>query len=213
MWAGSSGSGGKKISKKAADALDRSVRPDGARREDASALELDQARTTYLPTSEEKPLWELDREENDRMGRALDLAVRSSETIESPSSASGGIWSAFSNSYVGNMIQHVTGGKVLTHEDLEPVLREMKEILQAKNVASEIANSVCDSVQLALVGKRMESFTAIRSVVLTALRSAVERILTPHSSTDVLRGILDSKAEGRIYTIVFVGVNGVGKCH
>jgi signal recognition particle receptor subunit alpha len=211
VWAGSGGAGGKKISKKAASALDRSARPDGANSEEASALELDQARTTYLPTSEEKPMWELDREENERLGRALDAAARSSSSGESSSSDGGGIWSALSNSYVGNIIQHVTGGKILTDEDLEPVLREMKEILQAKNVALEIANSVCDSVQTALVGKRMESFTAIRSVVLTALRSAVERILTPHSSTDVLRGILDAKAEGRIYTIVFVGVNGVGE--
>jgi signal recognition particle receptor subunit alpha len=44
-----------------------------------------------------------------------------------------------------------------------------------------------------------------------ALEDAVLRVLTPARSTDILREALDAKAAGRPYTIVFVGVNGVGK--
>jgi signal recognition particle receptor subunit alpha len=62
-----------------------------------------------------------------------------------------------------------------------------------------------------LVGQRLESFTRIATVVRKALEAALLRILTPKKSTDVLREILDAKAAGRAYSIVFVGVNGVGK--
>jgi hypothetical protein len=86
-----------------------------------------------------------------------------------------------------------------------------------------------------LVGQRLESFTRcgrktrlknskwrfcscvlflffrISTVVRKALEAALLRILTPKKSTDVLREILDAKAAGRAYSIVFVGVNGVGK--
>lgn len=202
-WAGG------KVSKKDAAGLDRSRQTGG---EEGDAYELEQARSTYLPASGEKPMWELDQEENERLGRALQAVAEDGAPDTEDAPSGGGLWSAFTNSYVGSMIQHVTGGKVLTEEDLDPVLKEMREILQSKNVASEIAISVCDSVKTALIGKKLESFTKVRSVVLSALRNAVERILTPHSSTDVLRGILDAKAAGRMFSIVFVGVNGVGKC-
>lgn len=81
----------------------------------------------------------------------------------------------------------------------------------SKNVASEVADELCESVVTTLVGQRLESFTRITTVVRKALESALLRILTPKKSTDVLREILDAKAAGRAYSIVFVGVNGVGK--
>ena len=74
-----------------------------------------------------------------------------------------------------------------------------------------MAEDLCESVVKTLLGKRLESFTRISTVVREALESAVLRILTPKKSTDVLREVLAARAEGRTYTIVFVGVNGVGK--
>lgn len=83
--------------------------------------------------------------------------------------------------------------------------------LISKNVASEVADELCESVITTLVGQRLESFTRVTTVVRKALEAALLRILTPKKSTDVLREILDAKAAGRAYSIVFVGVNGVGK--
>lgn len=83
--------------------------------------------------------------------------------------------------------------------------------LISKNVASEVADELCESVVTTLVGQRLESFTRVTTVVRKALEAALLRILTPKKSTDVLREILDAKAAGRAYSIVFVGVNGVGK--
>lgn len=44
-----------------------------------------------------------------------------------------------------------------------------------------------------------------------ALTEAIEQILTPKRSIDVLRAALQAKAAGKVYSIVFLGVNGVGK--
>ena len=70
---------------------------------------------------------------------------------------------------------------------------------------------VCDSVAAGLVGQRLGGFTRISSAVRSAVEGALTRILTPKRSIDILRDIAAAKAKGRPYTIVFVGVNGVGK--
>ncbi len=62
-----------------------------------------------------------------------------------------------------------------------------------------------------LVGQKLGGFTGISSAVRTAVEGALTRILTPKRSIDILRDIAAAKAKGKPYTIVFVGVNGVGK--
>ena len=46
---------------------------------------------------------------------------------------------SFSKSYLGDFLQTITGNKTLDAADLEPIMVKMKENLQAKNVAHEIA--------------------------------------------------------------------------
>jgi hypothetical protein len=55
------------------------------------------------------------------------------------------------------------------------------------------------------------SFTRVSTAVRSALEEALTRILTPKRSIDVLREVRAVRGRGRPYTIVFVGVNGVGK--
>ena len=62
-----------------------------------------------------------------------------------------------------------------------------------------------------LIGQKLESFTRITSAVRRAVEEALTRILTPRRSIDILREVQAAKARGKPYTIVFVGVNGVGK--
>ena len=62
-----------------------------------------------------------------------------------------------------------------------------------------------------LVGQKLAGFTGISAAVKSAVEGALTRILTPKRSIDILREIAAAKAKGRPYTIVFVGVNGVGK--
>jgi signal recognition particle receptor subunit alpha len=59
---------------------------------------------------------------------------------------------------LGGLFARFTGGKVLTEQDLAPVLEAMKQRLMAKNVAKEIADKVCEGVGEGLVGKKIGNF-------------------------------------------------------
>ncbi|RXK41918.1 signal recognition particle receptor subunit alpha [Tremella mesenterica] len=118
----------------------------------------------------------------------------------------------------GDMLNRLTGKKILTEEDLRPVLREMEKHLMGKNVAKDIAEKMCEGVGAALVGKRLGGLTSIRSQVQSSLSDSLTRVLTPRTSTDILleiqrkRSALTSLSTSPgPYTLTFVGVNGVGK--
>jgi len=108
-------------------------------------------------------------------------------------------------------VKNLTGGAVLGEEDLEPILKKFKTELMTRNVAAEVADKLSDSVRRSLVGKTTERFTSMASTVKQALKESMEILLTPKKSIDVLRAALAAKNAGRVYTIVFLGVNGVGK--
>ncbi|ORZ27354.1 SRP54-type protein [Lobosporangium transversale] len=116
--------------------------------------------------------------------------------------ASNGLLSFFKN---------MTGQKEMTEESLEPIMRKMKEHLINKNVAADIAQHLCDSIAKGLVGQTLGSFKSVQAHVKQNMELALKRILTPKTSVDLLRDIAQAQAEKRPYTIVFIGVNGVGK--
>ncbi|KAI5124344.1 hypothetical protein M0805_008951 [Coniferiporia weirii] len=119
---------------------------------------------------------------------------------------------------LGSIFARLTGSKVLTENDLKPVLEGMKQHLMKKNVAKDIADKVCEGVGEGLVGKKVGGFQTINAAVRQALSTSLTRILTPNTSTDLLLSIraklsspLPSTQQRLPYSIVFVGVNGVGK--
>lgn len=114
-------------------------------------------------------------------------------------------------SFVRNLGVNVVGTQALTREHIDGSLQELKKKLMERNVAEEIANKVIESVSASLIGKKLASFTRVSSAVKAAVEDALVRILTPKKSIDILRGVKDSRARGKPYVIVFVGVNGVGK--
>jgi signal recognition particle receptor subunit alpha len=59
---------------------------------------------------------------------------------------------------LGSIFARLSGSKVLTEEDLKPVLEGMKQHLMKKNVAKEIAEKVCEGVGEGLVGKKVGGF-------------------------------------------------------
>ncbi|KAF5397477.1 Signal recognition particle receptor subunit alpha, partial [Paragonimus heterotremus] len=107
----------------------------------------------------------------------------------------------------------ITGGsgRVLSHEDIQLSLEQLRDRLVAKNVAVEIAQRVCDSVAEQLVGTSLSAFERVYPRVRSALEEVCTRVLASGRRVDVLRDALDARTQGRPYTIVFCGVNGVGK--
>lgn len=115
------------------------------------------------------------------------------------------------SSFVRSIGVSVTGTQSLSRADIEPALAGLKKKLMERNVAEEIADRVIESVATSLEGQRLASFTRVSTAVQQAVEEALTRILTPKRSIDVLREVKAAQAKGRPYTIVFVGVNGVGK--
>lgn len=113
--------------------------------------------------------------------------------------------------WFSSMFQSIAGKANLEKEDLEPALKALKDRLMTKNVAEEIAEKLCESVAVSLVGKKLASFTRVSSTVQAAMEDALVRILTPRRSIDILRDVHVAKEQRKPYVVVFVGVNGVGK--
>ncbi|KAH8098930.1 hypothetical protein JL720_1902 [Aureococcus anophagefferens] len=100
----------------------------------------------------------------------------------------------------------------LTRELVDPAMEKLRTTLMEKNVAVEVADAITATVSESLVGKKVERFARAKTLVRDALKDAVARVLTPKRSTDVLREVLAAKKRPKgPYSIVFVGINGVGK--
>ncbi|KAF0975541.1 hypothetical protein FDP41_005535 [Naegleria fowleri] len=133
-----------------------------------------------------------------------DLEPESSEEEEEEAAPKkGNIFTSFFSS--------LTNGRTLTKEDLDPVMEEFKQSLMKKNVAQEIAVSICDSVSEGLVGKKLGTFSSVKSEVTKVLAETLTRILTPTRTINILKEASTAREQGRPYVIVFCGVNGVGK--
>jgi len=130
--------------------------------------------------------------------------VDDDEMLRSSSSgkSGGGMFSIFSN---------LVGNKALTRDDLEPVLAKLRDNLIAKNVASEVAASLIESVMVKLEGSVMGTFQSIARTVKEALTQSLMKLLTPKRRIDILRDVLEARENKKPYVITFCGVNGVGK--
>ena len=108
-------------------------------------------------------------------------------------------------------IQGLIGNKQLSSSDLAPILRDFQNLLVTKNVAIEVAEKIASSVEQNLIGAKTQSYTTVHQTVKAALTLAIQTILTPKKSIDVLKAALDAKEAGNLFSIAFIGVNGVGK--
>ncbi|KAJ1722869.1 hypothetical protein LPJ53_002739 [Coemansia erecta] len=109
------------------------------------------------------------------------------------------------------MFKSLTSGRVLTAEILTEPMARMREHLTNKNVAADVSDEICRTVAKSMIGVRVGGLQNIRKLVEQSMETALTRILTPVTSTDIIRDIEHAKQQGRPYTMAFVGVNGVGK--
>lgn len=113
-------------------------------------------------------------------------------------------------------LRNIVGGKTMTEDVLKETLAAMKDHLMKKNVAPEVAEHLCMTVEKSLVGSKTQNWTSVETTVRASMTEALRRILTPNTSADLLHEI-HSKIKNsastppRPYVISVVGVNGVGK--
>ncbi|CAD6886890.1 unnamed protein product [Tilletia laevis] len=97
-----------------------------------------------------------------------------------------------------SLFSRLTGSsRPLTESDLQPILDKMASHLQSKNVATDVASQLCSSVKQGLLGRQLGTFASTRNEVRKALEGAIEQILTPKSSTDILREISAKRLAAR----------------
>ena len=68
-----------------------------------------------------------------------------------------------------------------------PVLEKLREHLASKNVACEIAQQLCDSIETSLVGKSYSTFTGLTATVKQALNEALTKVKQAPSGSASLR--------------------------
>ncbi|KAF5111883.1 hypothetical protein DV495_003247 [Geotrichum candidum] len=116
-------------------------------------------------------------------------------------------------------LKNIVGGKTMSADVLEETLSAMQTHLIQKNVANEVAEHLCKTVEKSLVGSKTKNWTSVETTVREAMTEALRRILTPNTSADLLHEIhaklrankSQSRDAPRPYVISVVGVNGVGK--
>ena len=133
--------------------------------------------------------------------RSLDEILQSDD--ENNKTSSGGLFSKLTSK-----LKNFIGNKVLTKEDLDPIMKTFIDILMEKNVAKEIAENLCASVSKSLLKTKTQSFTTITTTVKEALKETISKILTPKQEFDILKQALASRKRGEPFKIVFIGVNG-----
>ena len=94
---------------------------------------------------------------------------------------------------------------------MEPILRKFAQQLMDKNVAQDVADDICKQVQKSLMDQRTQTFTSVNATISQALKSSISQLMTPRRNIDVLKEALAAKKRGQVYSIAFIGVNGVGK--
>jgi len=209
--------GNAKVTKEAMQQLDMSADAGGASGDDMERA-LREARKTYLP-SESELLEEAG-------GGASTTAASSDDGDGGGDDEAAASWS----SSVTGMFQQLTGNKVLTEQDLEQPLEQMRQLLTQKNVATDIAAQLCDAVKLGLKGKKLNSMYRVRTAVRQAMERAVRKLLVdPKKEINLLRQVATKRGDGSIfqsiagaaatasgskkkpYVIVVMGINGIGK--
>jgi len=230
--------GQQKVTQQTMAALDRSKNSNSNLNsmdipEDSVALA--EARAAYLPDANEIPMWDMedtlvddDDDDDHDTANHTNTGDKNDDTSHSKKSSWG--------SSLKSLMDQMSGNKIIQSTDLVQPLKEMHNLLTSKNVANDIATDICDSVRTKLVGKRMTSFSRIKTAVRQALESVIQKILSPPRGRDIdiLKAIRAKSQQQqqsstfssllsynnnknsntnnkKPYVIVMVGINGVGK--
>lgn len=143
----------------------------------------------------------------ERKTYGADSAYESSEEEIEKATASDRGWLSF----LPKSLQNITGNKLLEEKDIEDALPFFRQHFSSKNVAEEVIDLLLASVRKNLLGTRTATLTSVHQTIKAAMRESIVKLLTPKRSVDILRLCLQARAEGRVFSIVFLGINGVGK--
>lgn len=97
---------------------------------------------------------------------------------------------------ITSAFQQITGNKVLTHDEMGPILVDFAKALMDKNVAQDVANDICRQVEASLLDQRTASFTSVNTTIKNTLARSIQSLMTPKRNIDILKEALASKQRG-----------------
>ena len=100
--------------------------------------------------------------------------------------------------------------KELKEKDIEDVLFELEINLLESDVATEVIDSIKDSLKEKLIGTKVEKKT-IGDFIKKSLVQYIDETFSSAGNIDLISNIRSKKESGEPYIIVFVGINGTGK--
>lgn len=101
--------------------------------------------------------------------------------------------------------------KELTERELEDYLDDLTLLLVQNDVALETAEDIISQVKSKLIGKKIPRFSQLNRLLKEALRETLLEIFNETPKLDFMEIIRKNKTNGKVTTIVFEGINGVGK--
>ena len=100
--------------------------------------------------------------------------------------------------------------KELKEKDIEDVLFEFEINLLESDVATEVIDSIKESLKEKLVGTKVDKKT-IPHFIKESLMQYIDETFDSVGNIDLVTNIKSKKESGEPYIIVFVGINGTGK--
>ena len=100
--------------------------------------------------------------------------------------------------------------KDLNEKDIEDVLFELEINLLESDVATEVIDSIKDSLKEKIIGSRVEKKN-IQSFVKQSLIEYISETFDNAGHVDLIHRINQKKTSNEPFIIVFVGINGTGK--
>ena len=100
--------------------------------------------------------------------------------------------------------------KELNEKDIEDVLFQLEINLLESDVATEVIDSIKNSLKEKLIGTKVEK-KIIEDFVKKSLIQYINEAFDSAGTVDLISNIKSRNESGEPYIIVFVGINGTGK--
>jgi fused signal recognition particle receptor len=99
----------------------------------------------------------------------------------------------------------------LKGEKLRPILEEFKLDLMGNDVATSVADHICEEMEKRLEGAQVGRLEDKKDVVRKHLKEVLLDVLTPKEAMGFLQMIEKNREGNGPFVILFVGINGTGK--
>ncbi|MHA2253805.1 MAG: signal recognition particle-docking protein FtsY, partial [Candidatus Kariarchaeaceae archaeon] len=103
--------------------------------------------------------------------------------------------------------------KELTNKDLQPIIKELEDLMIKNEVGVETAEVIGSSLKAELISMEHKRFKSAKPMVEIALRKAINGVLDVPESNNInlFSKLEDAKSEDRPLIICMLGINGTGK--